>query len=132
MKNSLAFLFIFILSFLAMNVFSQNIKEDSASRYRSIYVAEDAQKSVVNVSQIVVYPSYTFGNIYVDFGDVRENGCAFIVFDSKGEVMFKDNFFGNRVTLDLSPLNAGLYFIAIDRDGGIQTKKVVLLKGINF
>lgn len=115
-----------------MNVFSQNNIEDSASRYRTIYVAEDAQKSVVNVSQVVVYPSYTSGKIYVDFGDIKENGSAFIVFDSKGEVMFKDSFFGNRVTLDLSPLNAGLYFIAIERDGAIQTKKVVLIKEIIF
>jgi hypothetical protein len=132
MKNSIAFIFIFILSFLAMNVFSQNNIGDSTEMFHAIYIAEDVESSNASNTEVILYPNYTSGKVYVDFGDASGRNNSFMVFDNSGTFMLQENMNGNRVVLDLSVLSEGVYFIRIATNNHFETKKIVILKEIIF
>lgn len=71
-----------------------------------------------------LYPNPTTGKFYVTFSKPLVN-AAISITDNNGKILIRFNGNGNRTAFDLSPYPAGVYYIRIEQDGRVITKKVI-------
>ena len=69
-----------------------------------------------------VYPNPTSGTLHIE----AENIEAISIYNLLGEKLFEISASGNSYEYDFSPQEAGVYFIRIQTDKGITTKRVVV------
>ena len=69
-----------------------------------------------------VYPNPTHGTLHIE----AENIEAISIYNLLGEKLFETSASGNSYEYDFNPQKAGIYFIRIQTDKGITTKRVVV------
>ncbi len=71
-----------------------------------------------------LYPNPTTGRFSVTFSKALDN-ARIQVLDSEGRVIRQIKVKGNKVDFDLSANAGGVYYVRIEQDGKVITKKVV-------
>jgi hypothetical protein len=71
-----------------------------------------------------LYPNPTTGKFFVTFSKNLSNASVSIV-DNNGKTLAQFKAKGYKVDFDLSPYAAGMYYVRIEEDGKVITKKVV-------
>ena len=69
-----------------------------------------------------VYPNPTSGTLHIE----AENIETICMYNLLGEKLFETSASGNSYEYDFSPQEAGVYFIRIQTDKGIVTKRVMV------
>lgn len=84
------------------------------------------QLTISNDFQVVdaIYPNPTTGRFAVTFSKAL-NAARIFITDLNGRVIFRSKANGYKADFDLSSAAAGVYFIRIDNEGNIITKKVI-------
>jgi hypothetical protein len=77
--------------------------------------------------EIVVYPNPTRGELRIKMCDMRYEICDITIYDVFGKKTQVSNLKSqiSDLTLDLSPLPSGIYFVNIKTEHGIVSKKIV-------
>jgi hypothetical protein len=77
-----------------------------------------------SLSNLTLYPNPTNGNITIDLGETKINVKAKLT-NSVGQVVLTQNLGStNFINLDLES-SSGIYFLQIEADGEIITKKII-------
>lgn len=77
-----------------------------------------------NLSNLSIYPNPTSRNITIDLGETKTNVKATLT-NSIGQVVLTQNHGSTSfINLDLE-LSSGIYFLQIEADGEIMTKKII-------
>jgi hypothetical protein len=71
-----------------------------------------------------LYPNPTTGKFYVTFSKYLTNANVSIT-DNTGKMLAKFTANGYKVDFDLSPYAAGVYYVRIEKEGKVITKKVM-------
>ena len=71
-----------------------------------------------------LYPNPTTGKFFVTFSKNLLNASVSIV-DNNGKTLAQFKASGYKVDFDLSPYAAGMYYVRIEEDGKVITKKVI-------
>lgn len=71
-----------------------------------------------------LFPNPTTGQFYVTFSKVLK-GAAVNITDVSGKVITQFRASGNRILFDLSGKAAGVYYVRIEEEGKVISKKVV-------
>lgn len=137
-----------IIAFITIDTFAQQLpvgtwgivnKYDAAgNRIKRVYfynngvdpypgkIAEKlASGEVVQVVEIeALYPNPTTGKFTVAFSKALQD-AAVTVMDLQGKKMLQFKTSGHKTDFDLSGVAAGVYFIRIENEGQVITKKVI-------
>lgn len=71
-----------------------------------------------------LYPNPTTGKFYVTFSKNLSNASISIT-DNNGKTLAQFKASGYKVDFDLSPYAAGMYYVRIEEEGKVITKKVI-------
>ena len=71
-----------------------------------------------------VYPNPNDGNFAISLPDVMNNADLYIL-DMEGKVVYKDEFTGKELTLDID-LSSGVYFVKIVAADHFFTNKLIV------
>ena len=71
-----------------------------------------------------LYPNPTTGKFFVTFSKNLTNGIISIM-DNNGKTLAQFKASGYKVDFDLSPYAAGMYYVRIEENGKVITKKVI-------
>lgn len=71
-----------------------------------------------------LYPNPTTGKVFVTFSKSLLNASISIA-DNNGKIISQFKANGYKVDFDLSPFAAGMYYVRIEEDGKVITKKVI-------
>jgi hypothetical protein len=71
-----------------------------------------------------LYPNPTTGKVFVTFSKSLSNASISIT-DNNGKALAQFKANGYKVDFDLSPYAAGMYYVRIEEDGKVITKKVI-------
>jgi hypothetical protein len=71
-----------------------------------------------------LYPNPTTGKFFVTFSKSLSNASISIT-DNNGKILAQFKVKGYKVDFDLSPYSAGMYYVRIEEDGKVITKKVI-------
>lgn len=80
--------------------------------------------------QISLFPTPTRGDVFINLESVKSNTVKISITDNTGKLVseFESVKRDNAIKIDLSAQASGVYFVNINADGKIITKKVVLEK----
>ncbi len=79
-----------------------------------------------DLQNIVLYPNPSEGNFYLSWGDVKPNTIE--VFDLTGKIVWSNSNLSQTTTelsIDLSSVQQGVYFIKIATDNGSVVKRII-------
>lgn len=79
----------------------------------------------LNVSSFTVYPNPGAGNFTIETTGLTQGNADLSVFNGLGQKVFSGNLNANQFALDLNHLENGTYFITIQSDNILLTKKVI-------
>lgn len=101
-----------------INLIGNNFSEDS-----------NEQESILNESEILIYPNPTNGKIYIDFLSQSLSHTEFILMDLKGQII-QNSISGNqeKKELDLTNLPEGSYMIVIKNSDQIIKERLLKSK----
>ena len=89
-------------------------------------------QDIKKTNNIVVFPQPAKNEIIIEFSSVSNNKGVLHLFDLKGElILSKDlgqNSSNNRLTLDVSDLNSGIYLLKMQSKNEIQYQKIQIIK----
>ena len=71
-----------------------------------------------------LYPNPTTGKFSISFSKNLSN-ASFSITDNNGKIIARFKASGYKVDFDLSPYTAGIYYVRIEENGKIITKKVI-------
>jgi hypothetical protein len=85
---------------------------------------------VINPSSFTVFPNPAHDKITIDFNK-NTSPCNIYIVNSSGQIVYDEK--GNNTcpgskSIDLSSLENGIYFVNVEMNSKIQTKKIVVLK----
>ena len=78
-------------------------------------------------NQINIYPNPTQGKILIQ-NLIQTSNNSIIIRNILGEIILNSDNKNNLVTLDISHLENGVYFIEVSSNNGIRIEKVILAK----
>lgn len=77
-----------------------------------------------SLSSLSLYPNPTTGNVFIDFGELKQNIKATVT-NSIGQVVLTQNYVSTKsINFDLD-LPKGLYFLTLESDGEVISKKLI-------
>lgn len=77
-----------------------------------------------SLSSLSLYPNPTTGNVFIDFGELKQNIKATVT-NSIGQVVLTQNYASTKsINFDLD-LPKGLYFLTLESDGEVISKKLI-------
>jgi hypothetical protein len=104
---------------LEINKFAKNIEDVDKSSFRLTN-----GKNGGNTEGVVLSPNPTTGLVTIELPTI--NDAAIQVFNAMGQLVLKSqNSASNRVSIDLSSVNNGVYLVRIEQDGQVWRKKIV-------
>lgn len=134
-----------------LEVISSNVNTLIEGLYQAIYQAVDGSGNVsdphLRLVQVVenttgiqdvafgesikVYPNPNSGKFEVEFGTMLSNNSSITITDVAGKAILNFNgseVVNNKLTVDLSNVSAGIYFVQVQNDGKVATKKVTIAR----
>ncbi len=109
-----------------------SIKNPSVNSFISslsnIYSANGAGVNENYLSQFVnISPNPSSGNFTIDFGTKNFGRAEISIFNILGEKIIQENSFAKgKINMDASSLSNGIYFLKLQTESGIATKKIVI------
>jgi hypothetical protein len=85
----------------------------------------------INDSEIIdVYPQPAKDNLNIDIKFSHNDVSRLDLYDIQGKVLLSTvvNQNSNNVSLDVSELNSGIYFVKVQSENNLYTKKVQIIK----
>ncbi len=108
---------------------SDGDNEDTQTFTDYIYVFGAESIQTLTQKSVQLYPNPARESVFIDFGNYTPKKLQLIVYDQLGKIVKKaDNnkLSANRVKLNLSDLDKGLYFVRCATEKGNITKKLIL------
>ncbi len=81
----------------------------------------------VNSEQLSIYPNPTSGQFTISLNS-NQNGCTVEVYNVMGEKIYQSVLYNSQNSIDLNIQPAGMYFIYLKSEAGIQVEKLVVTK----
>jgi len=96
--------------------------------YTAVYSSVDlpelgAGLNIEDISTLDIYPNPASDAVNVS---VPENSNELTIINSLGQTVYTLNNPSGTETIDLKELNSGVYFVQIEKDGAIKSKKLVI------
>jgi M6 family metalloprotease-like protein len=114
------------------NVYTiSNILEDQIVRIEIKDLTYNSVKDITDGAEdkIIVYPNPTTGKLTIDMFDIRYEICDIVIYDVFGRTQKIENHLSqigkSQIEINISHLPTGIYFLRIQTDAGMITKKVV-------
>jgi hypothetical protein len=112
----------------------QYIANDASNVYLDNFKLEENNGSITKISSIekdklIIYPIPSNNRIFINYNNQSESILNIKIFNLNGRTVYFSKFYnkseGNQVSIDISTLSTGMYFIEIDTDNGSIIKKIV-------
>jgi len=84
--------------------------EDTIFSYNPLVINEISPK---NGSGIQIYPNPAENILNIYTANIQNKELEISIYDVNGRVLLSSKFLGNKATIDVSPLESGIYFIRI-------------------
>jgi len=119
---------------LCYGIYNVTITDNNACSINQSVLVDSVVTSVPNLEAIaymVVYPNPTSGMVYFRFNFHTEQDVQVSVFDITGKIAHSEyinNLNLNEYAIDLSAYSRGIYFVTVQSEEVILTKKISLIK----
>ena len=88
---------------------------------------KDGVATAANINQFSIFPNPTSGNLTIQYQSSDETAWAWTISDATGRVVQKvqSPYASGNVTLDVSNLPSGLYWVSTVMNGQVLVEKVI-------
>ncbi|NCA84493.1 MAG: DUF1566 domain-containing protein [Clostridia bacterium] len=100
--------------------------------YNYVRLVRDADTSTgindlkLNENNLNIYPSPATDNITVEMGETKASTSSLQIVNILGEVIYSESEdFSTRITIDVSEFNPGIYFVILQNEGNVSSRKFI-------
>ncbi len=80
----------------------------------------------INTKEINVYPNPVSDNLVAEFPNSSAVQQHLIIYNSMGEIVLKENFVGQKHSVNVSSLNTGIYLVKINANGAGTIRRQIV------